>query len=95
MLILFNYFRINDRLKNNLIEALSRKGAALCQLNYHSNNLNIIKDDENDKALKTIDEIWLLVTCFISPDSDVKVCFDTWIIQLEMSIKSLNVCNVV
>lgn len=61
----------NDRLKNNLVEAISRKGAALCQLNYHSNNLNI-KEDDNEKSLQVIDETWLLVTRFISPESDSK-----------------------
>jgi len=57
-----------------LIEALTRKGIALCQLNYHNNNSNTIQEDDNAKALNAIDEIWLLVTRFISPDSDLKVC---------------------
>jgi len=67
----------NDRLKNNLIEALSRKGAALCQL-YYYNNMNSKKKDTND--LQKIDDIWLQVTCFISPDSDSKSLnyFNIW-----------------
>jgi hypothetical protein len=68
---LFTYFRSNDRLKNNLIEALSRKGAALCQL-YYYNYAHGIKTDSS--GLREIDDIWLQVTCFISPDSDSKVC---------------------
>lgn len=67
-----SYFRINDRLKNNLIEALSRKGAALCQL-YCYNLLNNVTDD-CDLTLQSIDDIWVQTTRFVSPDSDSKVC---------------------
>lgn len=81
------YFRANDRLKNNLIEAISRKGAALCQLNYHSNNLNI-KQDENEKSLRVIDDTWLLVTRFISPESDSKVCSN--IISISIFVVVIN-----
>lgn len=54
-----------------MIEALCRKGAALCQL-YYYNNVMTKKSDEN--ALQDIDDILLQVACFISPDSDSKVC---------------------
>jgi len=54
-----------------VIEALSRKGAAMCQL-YYYNYMDSKKQGEND--LRNIDDIWLQVTCFISPDSDSKVC---------------------
>lgn len=56
-----------------MIEALSRKGAALCQL-YYYHNVNSNKKQESD--LKDIDEVWQQVTCFISPDSDSKVCLN-------------------
>lgn len=67
----------NDRLKNTLIEALSRKGAALCQL-YYYNDMNGEKKDAND--LQYIDDIWLQVACFIPPDSDIKSLnyFNIW-----------------
>lgn len=68
---LFIYFRSNDRLKNNLIEALSRKGAAMCQLYYYNFMNTNIKDES---YLQEIDDVWLQVICFISPDSDSKVC---------------------
>jgi len=54
-----------------VIEALCRKGAALCQL-YYFNSVMTKTTDEN--VLKVIDEILLQVACFISPDSDSKVC---------------------
>lgn len=59
----------NDRLKNIVIEALCRKGAALCQLYYYNNVMTKITN-END--LQDIDDILLQVACFISPDSDSK-----------------------
>jgi len=54
-----------------VIEALCRKGAALCQL-YYFNNVMTKTTDEN--VLQDIDDILLQVACFISPDSDSKVC---------------------
>lgn len=54
-----------------MVEALSRKGAALCQLYYYNNVMTKIKN-END--LQYIDDILLQVACYISPDSDSKVC---------------------
>lgn len=71
---LFEYFRANDRIKNNLVEALNRKGAALCQLYYFNHILNK-EEDKDGKALQAIDDIWVEITCFVSPDSpDSKVC---------------------
>lgn len=55
-----------------MIEALSRKGAALCQLYYYNSLNNII--DTTDITLQSIDDIWIQTTRFISPDSDAKVC---------------------
>lgn len=72
---LFEYFRVNDRLKVNVIEALCRKGAALCQLYYFHHILNK-EVDEDGKALQTIDEIWVKITFYIPPDSDLKVCLN-------------------
>ncbi|KAF0761000.1 tripeptidyl-peptidase 2, partial [Aphis craccivora] len=67
----------NDRLKNNLIEALSRKGAAMCQLYYYNFMNTKIKDES---YLQEIDDVWLQVICFISPDSDSKSLnyFNIW-----------------
>lgn len=65
------YFRANDRLKNNVIEAFCRKGAAVCQL-YYYNYVYTKKMDENE--LKIIDDIWVQTSRFVSPDSDSKVC---------------------
>ncbi|XP_050538045.1 tripeptidyl-peptidase 2 [Daktulosphaira vitifoliae] len=63
----------NDRLKNNLVEALSRKGAALCQLFYFmADSKIIIESIEKNITLEIIDDVWLQVTRFISPDSDLK-----------------------
>lgn len=62
----------NDRLKNNLIEALCRKGTAMCQLNYYNYVYQKDTIEDNDRSLRIIDEIWVQVTCFISPDSDSK-----------------------
>jgi len=55
-----------------LIEALSRKGVALCQLHCYNSIYNK-EVDNNEKSLEAIDEVWRLLTCFISPDSDSKV----------------------
>lgn len=68
---LFTYFRVHDRLKTTVIEALCRKGAALCQL-YYYNNVMTKKSDDN--VLQDIDTILQQVSWFISPDSDSKVC---------------------
>jgi len=54
-----------------VVEALSRKGAALCQLYYYN---NVITKITNENDLQEIDDILLQVACFISPDSDSKVC---------------------
>lgn len=78
---LFKYFRTNERLKNNLIEALSRKGAAMCQLYYFHHILNKEVDEDN-KALQAINTVWVQITCFVSPDSDSKVCSNILILVL-------------
>ncbi|XP_060874087.1 tripeptidyl-peptidase 2-like [Metopolophium dirhodum] len=56
-----------DRLKNIVVEALCRKGAAMCQLYFYKNVINK-KRDKND--LQDIDDILLQVARFIPPDFD-------------------------
>lgn len=48
----------------------------MCQL-FYFNLINGIDADEGPQILQTIDEIWVQVTCFVSPDSDSKVCSKT------------------
>ncbi|XP_050432154.1 tripeptidyl-peptidase 2 [Adelges cooleyi] len=69
----FKFKTANDKLKNNLVEALCRKGTALCQL-YYADNKQLVESKQTleDISLEAIDDIWLQVTRFISPDSDLK-----------------------
>lgn len=46
----------------------------MCQLNYYNYVYQKDTIEDNDKSLQIIDDIWVQVTCFISPDSDSKVC---------------------
>lgn len=52
----------------------------MCQLNYYNYVYQKDTIEDNDRSLRIIDEIWVQVTCFISPDSDSKVCLNVTLI---------------